>query len=95
MNRTNNKEEAVNLKGSRITGAPGTEEYVVQLELQRTRIAEALRELYELLEEYAPAWYTEDRHERAKSALQLLTGSDRLPSPNGLLHARNGAVLSS
>jgi len=28
-----------------------------------------LRELFELLEDYAPAWYTEDLHNRAASAL--------------------------
>ena len=28
-----------------------------------------LRELYELLEDYAPAWYTEEHHKRAAAAL--------------------------
>ncbi len=29
----------------------------------------ALRELFELLEDYAPAWYTEELHNRAAAAL--------------------------
>jgi hypothetical protein len=28
-----------------------------------------LRELFDLLEEYAPVWYTEELHDRAKAAL--------------------------
>jgi hypothetical protein len=28
-----------------------------------------LKELFELLEEYAPTWYTEELHDRAKGAL--------------------------
>ena len=28
-----------------------------------------LRELFELLEDYAPAWYTEEHHERVVAAL--------------------------
>ena len=28
-----------------------------------------LRELFELLEDYAPAWYTEEHHERLVAAL--------------------------
>jgi len=28
-----------------------------------------LRELYELLEDYAPAWYTEEHHTRVAAAL--------------------------
>ena len=28
-----------------------------------------LKELFELLEDYAPAWYTEDIHDRAVAAL--------------------------
>jgi hypothetical protein len=31
---------------------------------------EALAELIELLEDYAPAWYTEEHHQRAVAALQ-------------------------
>ena len=42
------------------------------IRLQLTRGAEALAELYELLEEYAPSWYRQPHHERAESALRLL-----------------------
>jgi hypothetical protein len=42
------------------------------IRLQLTRGAEALAELYELLEEYAPSWYRQQHHERAESALRLL-----------------------
>ncbi|HVO61611.1 MAG TPA: hypothetical protein VMT53_11785 [Terriglobales bacterium] len=31
---------------------------------------DVLAELYELLEMYSPAWYTEEHHRRAKLALQ-------------------------
>jgi hypothetical protein len=34
------------------------------------RPEDALRELYELLETYAPSWYTEGHHDRAESALR-------------------------
>jgi hypothetical protein len=33
-------------------------------------LADALRELYELLEEYGPRWYTKEHHEKAWSALE-------------------------
>jgi hypothetical protein len=36
--------------------------------------AAVLRELYELLEDYAPAWYSEEHHERAVAALKLGVG---------------------
>jgi hypothetical protein len=31
---------------------------------------EVLQELFQLLEEYAPTWYTEEHHNRAVAALQ-------------------------
>lgn len=33
------------------------------------RPEQVLQELFELLEEYAPGWYTEDHHRRARAAL--------------------------
>lgn len=36
---------------------------------RRARSQSVLEELFELLEEYAPAWYTEDLHDRAVAAL--------------------------
>lgn len=35
-----------------------------------TGLMDALLELFNLLEEYAPAWYSEELHNRALSALQ-------------------------
>jgi len=34
------------------------------------QVREALRMLYELLESYAPVWYTEEHHEKAEAALR-------------------------
>jgi hypothetical protein len=42
------------------------------LKLDRTRLVDALAELQKLLEEYAPSWYTEEHHAKAKSALHPL-----------------------
>jgi len=41
----------------------------LEMKLQLTRATDALTELYELLEKYAPTWYTQLHHEKAKSAL--------------------------
>lgn len=38
-------------------------------------IAQAFAELFELLEEYAPFWYTEQHHNRAIAALRILQKS--------------------
>ena len=35
-------------------------------------VAEAFVELFQLLEEYAPVWYTEEHHNRALAALAVL-----------------------
>ncbi len=35
----------------------------------RNSLIEALSDLHSLLEEYAPAWYTEEHHRKAESAL--------------------------
>jgi len=43
-----------------------------EMRLQLTQLAEALAELYELLEGYAPTWYTLRHHERAESALRSM-----------------------
>jgi hypothetical protein len=39
------------------------------IQSERKRLAEALSELQNLLEEYAPSWYTEKHHRKAESAL--------------------------
>jgi hypothetical protein len=36
------------------------------------RLADALAELHNLLNQYAPSWYTQEHHTKAESALQLL-----------------------
>lgn len=39
---------------------------------QLESIAEVFRELFNLLEQYAPVWYTEEHHKRAVGALGAL-----------------------
>jgi hypothetical protein len=34
------------------------------------KLQEALQMLYDLLEEYAPSWYTEEHHDKAEAALR-------------------------
>lgn len=43
-----------------------------QMAMERTVAADALAELRDLLECYAPAWYTVEQHERLESTLRLL-----------------------
>ena len=40
-------------------------------------VAEAFLELFELLEDYAPAWYTQQHHSRALAAHRILQRSKR------------------
>ena len=40
-----------------------------EAQLDRTGLIDALSELYDLLEKYAPAWYTQAHHAKAESAL--------------------------
>jgi len=42
------------------------------LESQFKTVAESFLELFELLEEYAPAWYSEEHHNRAVAARRVL-----------------------
>ena len=42
------------------------------LDCQFEIAAKAFLELFELLEEYAPIWYTEDHHKRALNAWRIL-----------------------
>ena len=46
--------------------------YKSETELDRTRLVDLLAELQNLLEQYAPAWYTEEHHEKAIAALHPL-----------------------
>jgi hypothetical protein len=41
---------------------------------ERTNLIEALSDLHNLLEQYAPAWYTEEHHRKAESALHTGRG---------------------
>jgi hypothetical protein len=51
---------------------------VRSLMLRRPGISEkALEELFELLEEYAPAWYTEEHHNLAVNALLEMKYGDQ------------------
>ena len=43
--------------------------------LQSAKIADVFMELFNLLEEYSPLWYTEEHHRRAKEALEVLRDS--------------------
>jgi hypothetical protein len=43
---------------------------VSPIELQE-RMKETLRELYDLIEQYAPPWYPRQLHKKAESVLQL------------------------
>ncbi len=43
-----------------------------EMELQLAQLANALAELYHLLEQYAPLWYTEEQHDKANWALGSL-----------------------
>jgi hypothetical protein len=44
----------------------------LEMKLQLTQTTDVLAELYELLEKYAPTWYTQNHHEKAESALRLV-----------------------
>jgi hypothetical protein len=46
--------------------------YALPIAAEREAAAEVLAELRELLDEYAPAWYAGEPHERVESALELL-----------------------
>ena len=39
---------------------------------QVLRLQEALKILYDLLEAYAPMWYTEEHHNKAEAALRFV-----------------------
>ena len=36
------------------------------------KLQEALKTLYDLLEKYAPSWYTEEHHDKAEAALRFV-----------------------
>ena len=95
MNRTDKNKDGVSLDHSRSAELREKQEYIQLLELQRSKLTEALGELYGLLEEYAPAWYTESHHEKAKFALRLVTASGLFQSGDRPSPKAGEAVLNS
>jgi hypothetical protein len=49
----------------------------------QTQIAEVYSEMFNLLEEYAPSWYTEDLHCRAAVGLEELKAANFFLSRSG------------
>jgi hypothetical protein len=43
---------------------------IVRLREEQQQLWDALKVLFDLLEEYAPMWYTEEHHRQALSALE-------------------------
>lgn len=52
-------------------GPESLEHEVADLREKRKQLLSALRLLFDLLEEYAPSWYTEEHHTKALAALRL------------------------
>jgi hypothetical protein len=50
-----------------------------ETEVNLEQLARALARLYQLLEEYAPSWYTQEDREIAGAALQPLQRHSNLP----------------
>lgn len=46
-------------------------------------VAEVYKEMFSLLEEYAPSWYTEELHDRAVAGLRAIKASAELPATSG------------
>lgn len=69
--------------------------YTTELELQRAQLTEVLEEMFLLLEEYAPTWYTERHHDDVETVLNRVRGSDRAPCTNSALQQSSGTILSS
>lgn len=51
---------------------------------------EAFREMFNLLEEHAPTWYTEEHHKRAVAALGALQESRQLVQAEAALSQKAG-----
>ena len=61
--------------------------------LSSASVAEAFWELFELLEEYAPVWYTEQRRNRAMAVAQMLDKSVKLTARGQRSSGRDGQGL--
>ena len=55
----------------------GDKEGPRQLSDHEDDLVNALLELYNLLEEYAPTWYTQEHHDRAEAALRPFRNQQR------------------
>jgi hypothetical protein len=55
-----------------VSSVPQRSNGVAEKKRDRVLLTKAFTEIYELLEEYAPPWYTQEHHERVKAALSLL-----------------------
>ena len=60
------------LKSKSLADRPQLLNYEAGAELDRGRLVDALSELHDLLEQYAPSWYTQEHHEKALAALRPL-----------------------
>jgi hypothetical protein len=47
------------------------EDEIVRLREEQKQILDALQMLFDLLEQFAPCWYSEEQHERALAALAV------------------------
>lgn len=52
-------------------GPEGFEHEVAELRENQRHLLSALQLLFDLLEAYAPCWYTEEHHDKALAALRL------------------------
>ena len=52
-------------------GPESLEDEVADLREKQKQLLSALQLLFDLLEEYAPSWYTEEHHTKALAALRL------------------------
>ena len=58
---------------SEVSSVPRRSNSVSEMERDRVLLTKVLTEIYELLEEYAPPWYTQQHHDRVKAALSLVS----------------------
>jgi hypothetical protein len=46
-------------------------------------VVEVYNEMFSLLEEYAPSWYTEELHDRAVAGLHAIKAFAKMPATSG------------
>ena len=66
------------------TGCESLERESIRSGQEQKDVLDALKMLFDLLEEYAPAWFTEEHHRQALSALEASAGR-RLQAQNRCL----------